>query len=128
MPRRMRLTGLPEGAVDKERNEIQFSLATSEMKPLDFVAKYGIAAQVVSGIGRMMSELRAVQQQSGATESPPAEMVTGAVVRQERDVVLLQLMTQLGIPYTFAIPAAHAAELAERLRGGSGGGEGTSDG
>ena len=128
MPRRMRVTGLPEGAVDKERKEIHFSLATSEMKPLDFVAKYGIAAQVVAGIGRMMSELRAIQEQPGTAEAPPAEPVTGFSIRKERDVVLVQLMTQLGIPYTFAIPTAHAAELADRLKGGGGEGEGTGGG
>ena len=45
----IRLVGLPSGAVDAEAHEIRFVLATADGQELSFVAKYGVASQVIAG-------------------------------------------------------------------------------
>jgi hypothetical protein len=117
MPKLLRLTGLPSGGVDSEKEEVHFTLAVSEGRPLNFVAKYGVASQLLTGLGRMLSELRSVLDEKKSAQSIAAEKVAAAHVQRERWTgdVLVQLVTSAGVPYTFAVPADAAKDIATRL-------------
>jgi hypothetical protein len=118
VPRTHRLTGTPGGEIDHDKQEIRFSLNVSEGKPISFVAKFGVAAQVTAGLSRMVLELRRILASPGVTETMAAEEVSEAQAHKERwqDKVLLQLVTPLGTHYTFALPTTLASEIAERLK------------
>jgi hypothetical protein len=115
---RYRLVSLPSGAVDTEKHEIVFELSVKDGKPLSFVATYGVAAQITSGLGRMVKQLHQILQEQKGVASSAAEQVEGAHIQKDRwsDTVILQLMTPQGIPYTFAIPCNAVAEMAGRLK------------
>lgn len=116
MPRR--LTGLPKGAIDAEKHEIRLELGISGGKPLPFVAKFGVASQIASGLSRMVRELETIMRSQKAATSTAIERIAEAHVQKERweDLVLLRFVSVGGVPYTFGIPATEAAELADRLR------------
>jgi hypothetical protein len=118
MSKPYQLTGLPKGAIDKTRNEVRFELTAAEGEPLTFVAKYAVAAQVIAGLGRMVSELRKFIDAAKAGHAIAAEPVASACVQKDRwpNQVLLQLTTPQGVPYTFVIPTLTATAIAERLK------------
>ena len=118
MAKRYRLTGLPKGAVDTQEREIQFELSVAHERPLSFVARYGPAAQVISGLGRMLAELRRVLDEAKGMESTAAEAVATVQVQRDRwhDVVLVHLTTPEGVPYTFALPPQVAIGIADQLK------------
>lgn len=118
MPKRLRVTGLPEGSVDVDKQELNFTISVSEGKPTLFVAKFGVAAQVIGALGRMLTELRAQLDKKGGIASVAAEQVAAAHIQKDRwtDVVLVQLITPRGVPYSFAVRCQDAADIADRLK------------
>lgn len=118
MPKRLRLIGLPEGSVNVDAQELNFTLSVSEAKPIALVAKFGIAVQVISALGRMLSELRAQLDKQGGMAPVAAEKIVASHIQKERwsNVVLLQLITPQGVPYSFAVRCQDAADIADRLK------------
>ena len=97
---------------------VHFTLAVSEGPPISLVARYGVASQVIAGLGRMLLQMREALEKEKSTETVAAETVVDVHVQKERwsDMVLVQMMTPHGIPYTFAIPTQAAGEIADRLK------------
>lgn len=116
---RKRVTGLPDGAVDIEKQEIRFTLSLGADGKMDCVAKVGIVEQVISGLAKACRMFRDHSvAQGGVLRSTAAETVSVSLVQRERlhDVVLLQLITDRDIPYTFALPLADAVDISARLK------------
>ncbi|CCG40137.1 conserved hypothetical protein [Magnetospirillum molischianum DSM 120] len=113
-----RLTGMPMGAVDLDRDEVQFTLRLGANGEIDLVAKAGVVEQVISGLARMCAELRARSLSGGKARVVPAEGLSSAHIQRDRlqDVVLVQFVTDRGVPHTFAIPLDDAADIAARLK------------
>jgi hypothetical protein len=119
MPKTYRLTGLPSGTTDVDKQELRFSLSISHGQSLSFVGKVGVVGQIISTLGRMLTGLRAqLDAQEGKMAVVAAEQVRAAHVQKERwhELVLLQLITPGGVPYLFAIPCRDAADIAARLK------------
>jgi|GEM_PF-1660478 hypothetical protein len=119
MPKAMRVVGIPNGAVDPERQEVSFALATAERKAFSFVAKIGVAEQIIAGLGRMVHGIREARLEKGEAnaQTTAAEDVAQYLVQRDpwADRVLLRLVTPQGVPYTFALPASAAADMGARL-------------
>lgn len=66
----------------------------------------------------MLVQLREILEAEKGTASAAAEPVAAAFVQKDQwqDIVLLQLTSTSGIPYTFALPSRNAAEIADRLK------------
>lgn len=113
-----KLVGIPKGHVDTEKDEIHFTLNMSDREPLSFVARYGAAAQVISSLGRMFLELQKILRQKNKMESIAAEELHSTVIYKEKfsDRVILQIVTDKGVPYTFALPTKDAADIADQLK------------
>ena len=120
--KQLRLISLPEGTVDTEKHEISFVLDVDGNRPFSFVAKYGVAAQITSSLGKMVSELHEFLVATKGTESTAAEPVASFHVQKDQwsQEVLLMLMTPRGVPYTFALPHLAAVEIANQLKTQSG--------
>jgi len=118
MPEPHRLIGLPGGAVDTINHQILFELAVTDGEPIAFVVEYGPATQVVSALGRMLAELRRILMTAQASKCIVAEKVASSHVQKDswENIVIMQLMTPQGTPYTFALPPHDAAEIANQLR------------
>jgi hypothetical protein len=119
MPKTYRLTGLPEGAADVANQELRFSLSVARDAPLAFVGKIGVVTQIISALGRILMELRIQLEARGAgMASVNAEEVAAAHIQRERwrDVVLLQLITPAGVPYTFALSQEASVDISARLK------------
>ena len=117
MPKPYRVTGLSSGGVDLEKREIHFTLGSVE-KEFSFVAKYGVASQVIGALGRMFFELKKNMASQKGMETTAAEELAAFHIQKERwnDLVLVELITSHGVPYTFAIPNEIAADIADRLK------------
>ena len=114
----LRVAGLTDGSVDLDKKELSFTLSIRGRDPYRFVADFGAATQVIGALGRMWAEFRSRLDQQGGVAPISAEQVSASHVQKERwtDVVLLQLITPAGIPYSFAIPTRDAADIADRLK------------
>jgi hypothetical protein len=117
MPRLQQLRGIPAGSVDAERGNIRFDMVTAEGRTLPFVATYGDAAQVAASLARLLAELRRALEEKKGTATVAVEKVTEFHVQGDpgSGFVLVQMMTQNGVPYSFAMPAEAAAALAAKL-------------
>jgi hypothetical protein len=113
-----RITGLPRGHVDTQLHQIHFDLSVSGNRAIPFVAKYGVATQIIGSLGRMLLELQAAVYVGKGMESSAAEEIRSSHVQKDRwnDSVIVQLTTPAGIPYTFAMPTRVAAGIADQLR------------
>ena len=113
MPKVHRLLGLPDGAVDTAKQEINFTLAVSSEQPLRFIAKIGVAEQVIAALAPMIRALRQPHSQAISAETVAEYLV-------QRDAhggpVIVRLVTPHGVPHTFAIPVDAAADIAARLK------------
>jgi hypothetical protein len=120
MPTRHRLTAMPDGHIDTEKREMVFDLSVSNGRSFSFVAKCGVATQVIGGLGRMFLELQRVVYQAQGIEPSAAEEVHSSHIQKDRwsDNVIVQLTTPAGVPYSFAIPSQIAADIAVRLKTG----------
>ena len=109
-----RLVGLQSGAADIEKLEAQFTLSTSDGKPLRFVAKLGVAEQITAALARICTELRA----KAARALGAAEQVAGFHVHREamHDAVMLRIQTPQGVVYTFAMEPRIAVDMAASLK------------
>ncbi len=120
MPKTRGLRGIATGAVDLDKEQIRFSLAIASGLPISFVGDFGAVAQTVAALGRMVSELHAHMRAKAAGTAVPiaAEQVQACHIQKDRwqDVILVQLITPQGIPYSFAMTATAAADIAGRLK------------
>jgi len=108
-----RLTGIPGGAVDLQKREIDFRLQLDNGGELAFIAGLSAAEQIASALGRMTQQLRQSKPQNVIAE----QVAEYAVQRDPHGgPVLLRLVTPQGIPYTFALPLAAATDIVTRLQ------------
>lgn len=113
MPTTFRLAGLIEAKIDPQNQDINFVLKVNDGRGLAFVAEAAAARQIASSLGRVAL---------GARQSGPqmigAEKVAQYGVKNDAfaEAVLLQLVSEDGVPYMFALPAKAAADVAHRLQ------------
>jgi hypothetical protein len=93
----VRVTGLPDGGIDLDKQEVHFELSTGEGRKA-FNANYGVGAQVMGALTRMVSELKRHLDQRVTGMAATGAEVAAAHVQKDRwpDVVLLQLTTPAG--------------------------------
>lgn len=113
-----RLTGMPEAIPNGSTKDIRFALSIPDGEPILCVAGYGVAAQIASGLGKALDMLRAALTSQGAVE-----MIAPIEIREIHiqkaplgEVMVLELITTLGIPYSFQFPLRISEALAERLK------------
>jgi hypothetical protein len=117
MGKPVRLVGLPAGAVDADKQEIQFDLAL-ERQTLSLKATYGVVSQVIAALGRMLLELQTVRDAGKNVAGGAGAQMHLYQIQKDRwtDSVIVQITTPSGVPYTFGIPTQIAAEIAEQLK------------
>jgi hypothetical protein len=116
-----RIQGMPEGSVDPDRDEIVFTLQASERKIPMFVAKSHVVEQIAMGLSGLLRGLIDARQKLGipfaARPVHAEEVIQYAVTREPfADKILLYLVAENGIPYTFAVPKDAAADIVARLQ------------
>jgi hypothetical protein len=113
MTKVFRLAGLTEGSVDQEKRDVNFVLKMTDGRGLVFVAEAPTARQIASSLGRMALDARQQGPQALA-----AERVAQYGIKKDGigEAILLQLVSQDGVPYMFALPVAAAADVAQRLQ------------
>lgn len=118
MPHQHRLVGLSGGAVDTVSHEIQFELTVANAPPISFVTEFGPATQLLAGLSRMFLELRKVLHTAKGMKSVAAEKIASSHIQRDRweGVVIMQLTTPQGVPYTFQMSPRDAADIADQLK------------
>ena len=118
MAEAVRLTGLGNGEADLDQQEVRFTLTDTLFQNFEFVAAAGVAEQITSALSRMCTSLREAGIAGNVTRLSAAEPVAEAIVHRERlrDLVLLQLITPSGTPYTFALDRHAAIDISDRLK------------
>jgi hypothetical protein len=113
MPTLFRLVGLAEATVDREKHDVNFVLKVSDGRGLAFVAEAPAARQIAASLGRM-----AVEAGQTAPMTLAAEKIAKYGVKRDAfgGVVLLQLISDDGIPYMFALPSSAASDIATTLQ------------
>ncbi len=113
MPTTFRLAGLAEGRVNRETHDIDFVLKLSDGRGLMFAAEAAAARQIAASLGRMALDAR-----GQGPEALAAERVAQYGVQKDAfgEAILLQLVSDDGVPYMFALPAAAATDIARRLQ------------
>jgi hypothetical protein len=113
MPTIFRLAGLIEASIDNEGRDVNFVLRVSDGRGLAFVAEAAAARQIASSLGRVALETR-----QSAPQVISAEKISKYGVKKDAfgEAVLLQLVSEDGVPYMFALPLGAAAEIAVRLQ------------
>ncbi len=113
MPTIFRLAGLAEGSVDNEKRDVNVVLKVSDGRGLAFVAEAAAARQIASSLGRMVLDA----QRSGP-QILGAEKVAKYGVKKDAsgETVLLQLVSEDGVPDMFAVPPKAAMDIAARLQ------------
>ncbi len=112
------LTGISNGQVDLEKQEIQFVLGDTRFQTFNFSVKAGVAEQILMALGRMCTELRSAAVAGNVKRSAAPEDVAASIVQRERlhDKVLLQLITPSQIPYTFSLDREAAIGISADLK------------
>ena len=118
MAEAIRLIGLESGEVDLDRQEVRFTLTDTLSQNLELVAAAGVAEQIISALSRMCTALREAAIAGNVTRPIAAEQVAEALVQRERfhDLVLLQLITASGTPYSFSLDRQAAIDISDRLK------------
>jgi hypothetical protein len=113
-----RIVGIGSGAVDTVAHEINFELTVAGRPPMAFAAEYGPAAQFIGALGRLFFELRQTLLAAKGMKSSAGEQIASSHIQRDRweNVVLMQLTTPQGVPYTFAMQPQIASEIAEQLK------------
>jgi hypothetical protein len=113
MPTTFRLAGLSEATIDTEKQDVSFVLKVADGRGLAFVADAAAARQIASSLGRM-----ALQARQATPQMIGAEKIAQYGVKREAfgEVVLLQLVSEDGVPHMFALPLSAATDIASRLQ------------
>jgi len=113
MPTTFRLAGLVEATVDNEKHDVNFVLKVADGRGLAFVAEAAAARQIASSLGRT-----ALQARESGPQMIGAEKVSQYGVKKDAfgEAVLLQLVSEDGVPYMFALPLSAAMDIAARLQ------------
>jgi hypothetical protein len=120
MPTYTTVIGLPDGAVDPDKQTIAFTLSAAGGKPIHLAAKVGVAEQIIAGLGRMVHGLREARKVKGlgSAEAAGAEDVAQFGIKRDpfEDAIVLRIVSKTGVPYNFAIPPAAAIQMSEMLK------------
>ncbi len=107
-----RLACIPGGIVDRQKREIIFRMQVEDGRLLEFVAVAEVAEQMASALAGFAKQIEPVKGQA----------INAQVVAQygiQRDAfgshVVLQLVTEGGVPHKFAIPLDAIADIVARL-------------
>lgn len=113
MPTTFRLAGLAEATVDGQNHDVNFVLKVEDGRGLAFVASAPAARQIAASLGRVALEAR-----SSSPQIMSAEKIVQIGAKQDAfgAAVLLQLVSEDGVPYMFALPLAAAADVGARLQ------------
>jgi hypothetical protein len=115
--KRERLLGVPDVAIDPKTRQVQFALKLDNLPDRVFVADVSVIEQIASALA---SSLHSMNERASPLKAAPvvAQPVAQYLVRKDphSDTVLLRIVTQDGVPHTFAIPSAHVGGIADRLR------------
>src|SRR5690348_8296887 len=114
-----RVLGVKAGRVNTRTDEIVFDLAVEGKQfPMSFVASYEAFTQIMNGLGRLFVAVQNSLYEKKTMKGASAEAVASTHIQRDRwaNVVLMQLSTPEGVPYTFAIPPQVAADMAEQLK------------
>jgi hypothetical protein len=118
MPEYLHITGMLQASPNADTKDIRFALSASEGPPIMCVARYGVAAQIASGLGTALGVLRMALASEMAIEPVAVEEVQAIHIQRDllSDQIVLELTTKHGIPHIFQIPSQTASEFADRLR------------
>lgn len=109
---RTRVAGLPRGEIIEKDGDIAFDFNAGH-KTLQFVARIGVVEQIIAALGRICAEVRPGTRIFGGAE----RVHTAAVqVAPLQDMVLLELMSDRGVPSRFAMTRSEALEMAAELK------------
>jgi hypothetical protein len=88
-------------------------LKVADGRGLAFVAEAAAARQIAAALGRM-----ALQARESGPQMVGAEKVSQYGVKKDAfgETVLLQLVSEDGVPYMFALPLNAATDIAARLQ------------
>ncbi len=113
-----RLTGMPEAIPNGSTGDIRFVLSVSEGEPIMCVARYGVAAQIAAGLGSALDVLRTALAAQGATEPVAPTEIREVRVQKAflADMMVVELITTMGIPYIFQFPSQMSEAIADRLK------------
>jgi len=116
-----RISGVTGGSVDPNRDEIVFELQCNERKLPTFVAKSQVVKQIAMGLAALLQGLQDARNKLGipfAARAIHAEPVAQYAIKVDpfADKILIHLVAENGIPYTFAVPRDAAADIAVRLQ------------
>jgi hypothetical protein len=113
MPTTFRLAGLAEARVDNEKGDVDFVLKISDGRGLAFVADTAAARQIASSLGKL-----ALQAKQTGPLMIGAEKVAQYGVKRDAfgEAVLLQLVSEDGVPYMFALSVSAASDISARLK------------
>jgi hypothetical protein len=118
MPKPTRLTGLPTGEVDPDNQDVVFHLAEAGGRETPFVARYGVAVQIIAALGVLTRTLYEHLAARKAATPVQAIDLSGAHIQKDRwsDHVLVQMEGADGTRTLYKIPCRTAAEIADRLK------------
>ena len=114
----LKLTAMPSANANEVAREIRFTLSVEGAEPLICSARYGVAAQISSGLGAVLRILRLELSKQGALEQVASEQIREAHIQKNQlsGQVLVHLTTVLGVPYIFQFPPQAALRLANWLK------------
>jgi hypothetical protein len=117
-----RIIEMTDGGVDREKSLIAFTFKPKSGPAIPtFVVTPHVAEQIAASLSVLVRGLENAQRAAGIPftgRSVHAEAVTmyGAKADPFAEAVLLELGTDKGIHYRFAIPKAPAADIGSRLQ------------
>src|ERR1700682_2895683 len=98
-----RVIGINHGSVDLDTDEITFDLLVeTKHAPMSFIATYTSFMQILYGLGKLHATVQRSLLDKNAMRAISAEEVAVTHIQKDRwkDVVLMQLTTPEGVPYT----------------------------
>jgi hypothetical protein len=112
------LVGLSKGTVDTANHVINFEMTVSDGPPISITGEFGPMAQLIGALARRHLELRRILDQAKGMKTVAAEQVAASHVQKDQweNIVMMQLTTPMGVPYTFALRPEDAAAIAVQLK------------
>lgn len=113
-----RALGVSSGSINLDTREISFALSIAGRPPMEFVSEFGPATQIIGALGRMFFGLQQRLAGEKGMTTVAGEQVQASHIQKDqwKDVVIMQLTTPQGVPYTFALPPKMAVDISEQLK------------
>ena len=113
---------MPGAIPNGETKDIRFLLSVETGDPIFCVADYGIAGQIASTLGAALDLLRAGLIAEGAAVPIPAQELREIRIQKSllEEIMIIELITTMGIPFVFQFPVRMAEALSDRLKNEAG--------